>query len=513
MVEGRDHVQCLQRWNKVLQPGLVKGPWTSGEDELLTMLAERYGNHWTSVAAQIPGRTAKQCRERWRLNLDPSINHNPFSFEEDALLLKLHGSLGSRWAEIKMYFTGRTENAVKTRFKSLMRSRARAWPSSDEGLLLKLHAQYGNDGKKIKRVLAMPYEYPNARERNKKAHTGGNGAQQVIQNQSSSSSSSSSADSHDPRTLSNMSNLQAAQAQQQPLALNRKRLSSSSGLLSPQNFVTIDASSNGGTLSPMGVAVNVKAPTTLSQVDEENPSKRLKRLISARQLLDSRVSNLVSPVDTAVLLNSNERDVPASRTLSDTSKPWLASGLAGLGQQFQSVNQGVPALGSLAYHHPQQHPQDQYQHQQHQQQKQHQQQNLHQRNILAMAAFQAPGQYSQDTFMGGRTPSDLVSQSKVLQEFSRQANEHRLAVCGSELLRASRSFLGSSNVDLSTLTPGDMDPTLAQIPTSHAFQLLYSNVVTGAATGSGVPPMHDLASLDITDVIQSQGFTAREARR
>lgn len=27
-IEGRTDVQCLHRWQKVLRPGLVKGPWT-----------------------------------------------------------------------------------------------------------------------------------------------------------------------------------------------------------------------------------------------------------------------------------------------------------------------------------------------------------------------------------------------------------------------------------------------------------------------------------------------------
>ena len=28
MLEGRTDVQCLHRWQKVLRPGLIKGPWT-----------------------------------------------------------------------------------------------------------------------------------------------------------------------------------------------------------------------------------------------------------------------------------------------------------------------------------------------------------------------------------------------------------------------------------------------------------------------------------------------------
>ena len=37
-VPNRNHVQCLQRYKKVLKPGLKRGGWTPQEDELLTKL-------------------------------------------------------------------------------------------------------------------------------------------------------------------------------------------------------------------------------------------------------------------------------------------------------------------------------------------------------------------------------------------------------------------------------------------------------------------------------------------
>ena len=100
-VDGRNHAQCLQRWNKVLKPGLVKGHWVYEEDATLEQMVLQGCHSWGEVAAYIPGRTyvyrmkmaqksdytlmlifgagcgvcrAKQCRERWRNHLDPSIN-------------------------------------------------------------------------------------------------------------------------------------------------------------------------------------------------------------------------------------------------------------------------------------------------------------------------------------------------------------------------------------------------------------------------------------------------------
>eukprot|EP00516_Mucochytrium_quahogii_P007348 CAMPEP_0203764770 /NCGR_PEP_ID=MMETSP0098-20131031/18033_1 /ASSEMBLY_ACC=CAM_ASM_000208 /TAXON_ID=96639 /ORGANISM=" , Strain NY0313808BC1" /LENGTH=602 /DNA_ID=CAMNT_0050660943 /DNA_START=236 /DNA_END=2044 /DNA_ORIENTATION=- len=123
-VDGRNHVQCLQRWKKVLQPGLVKGMWAQEEDDTLLKLMKEYGNEksWTKIAEHIPGRTAKQCRERWYLNLDPTINRGPWTKYEDEVLLSLHSKIGNKWAEIKRSLPGRTENGVKSRFKSIQRA-------------------------------------------------------------------------------------------------------------------------------------------------------------------------------------------------------------------------------------------------------------------------------------------------------------------------------------------------------------------------------------------------------
>jgi len=133
-VEARNHVQCLQRWNKVLQPGLIKGAWSEEEDQLLLSLIAKFGSDrsWSNIAENIPGRTPKQCRERWSLNLDPSINRGPWTMKEDEILLSLHKRLGNKWAEIRRYLPGRTENGVKSRFKSIQRAFAKTHARKEE---------------------------------------------------------------------------------------------------------------------------------------------------------------------------------------------------------------------------------------------------------------------------------------------------------------------------------------------------------------------------------------------
>ena len=43
-----------------------RNTWSTEEDELLTMLVKKYnGKHWDNVASNMPGRTAKQCHQRY----------------------------------------------------------------------------------------------------------------------------------------------------------------------------------------------------------------------------------------------------------------------------------------------------------------------------------------------------------------------------------------------------------------------------------------------------------------
>lgn len=114
---------------------MIKGAWSPDEDEVMKQAVAKFGTDWKAIAKCVRGRTAKQCRDRYKLKLDPSINHGPWSPEEDQTLLKLHDEMGRQWTKIAKLMKGRTENSVKSRFASLQRSKIREWTEEEDKLL------------------------------------------------------------------------------------------------------------------------------------------------------------------------------------------------------------------------------------------------------------------------------------------------------------------------------------------------------------------------------------------
>jgi hypothetical protein len=116
-IPGRSAIQCLHRWTKILQPGLVKGPWTAQEDAKLFDWVKRQGpTKWTLCSEIIPGRSGKQCREHWNNSLNSSILKGNWTVEEDYLLMLFYEKMDKSWKKIIPLFKSRTENSIKISF-------------------------------------------------------------------------------------------------------------------------------------------------------------------------------------------------------------------------------------------------------------------------------------------------------------------------------------------------------------------------------------------------------------
>lgn len=87
------------------------------EDELLIEAVKIFGTtNWKVITKLVPGRSRRQCRDRYMNYLAPGINQVEWTEEEDKLLAEKYMQYGSQWKLISRYFPNRSNNMIKNRF-------------------------------------------------------------------------------------------------------------------------------------------------------------------------------------------------------------------------------------------------------------------------------------------------------------------------------------------------------------------------------------------------------------
>ncbi|CAI9092691.1 OLC1v1028008C1 [Oldenlandia corymbosa var. corymbosa] len=100
--------------------------WSPEEDDILREQIGIHGtDNWAIIASKFKDKTTRQCRRRWFTYLNSDFKKGGWSPEEDLLLCEAQKIFGNRWTEIAKVVSGRTDNAVKNRFSTLCKKRAK----------------------------------------------------------------------------------------------------------------------------------------------------------------------------------------------------------------------------------------------------------------------------------------------------------------------------------------------------------------------------------------------------
>ncbi|KAI1081860.1 hypothetical protein F5B20DRAFT_569432 [Whalleya microplaca] len=110
------------RTNERPQKPLNTGTWSPAEDGRLREAVSKHGTRWVAVANEVGTRNGDQCAKRWNENLNPDIDHSPWTAREDKLLLHLVDVYGHNWKFMaNSFLEARAPLALKNRYSLLMR--------------------------------------------------------------------------------------------------------------------------------------------------------------------------------------------------------------------------------------------------------------------------------------------------------------------------------------------------------------------------------------------------------
>lgn len=102
--------------------GIIKNKFTPEEDQqLIKLVNESEFLDWAAIAEKMKTKSMRQCHDRWNYYLNPCLSREPYSPEEDELLLDLYYEQGPKWKKIADFFQKRSEVSLRNRCQVLIR--------------------------------------------------------------------------------------------------------------------------------------------------------------------------------------------------------------------------------------------------------------------------------------------------------------------------------------------------------------------------------------------------------
>jgi len=133
---NRDRMSIRARWMYSLSPDITRGRWKraemqaleESEDALLSQGVKVHGRDWAQIANDIPGRTRKQCIERWDGSLNPALKYGRWSEQENkALRVAREFCLEGKWAQAAKVVGTRNRKQCRRRWLRLEAKEKECW--------------------------------------------------------------------------------------------------------------------------------------------------------------------------------------------------------------------------------------------------------------------------------------------------------------------------------------------------------------------------------------------------
>lgn len=82
-------MQCLQRWKKVLKPGLYRQPWSAREEAVLReRVTESDKINWVDIASEL-NRSTSECKDHWKFGHSTLVVEQPEEESNDRVMDRL----------------------------------------------------------------------------------------------------------------------------------------------------------------------------------------------------------------------------------------------------------------------------------------------------------------------------------------------------------------------------------------------------------------------------------------
>ncbi|XP_054081260.1 uncharacterized protein LOC105214092 isoform X2 [Zeugodacus cucurbitae] len=151
-VSKRSDYQCFIQYQTVVcyMDTQRWGRWDKRDDIKLLKLIEKKSINgvidWNAVASYFPHKPKKSLHQRYIYYLDPKISHEPFSPEEDLILLAAVEEYGEKFALFpRTLFPNRSITQLRMRYRNTLQTRHKLtpWSVEDDKKLMEFIAEHG----------------------------------------------------------------------------------------------------------------------------------------------------------------------------------------------------------------------------------------------------------------------------------------------------------------------------------------------------------------------------------